>query len=300
MSDMITVSDLGGGPGAFPPPELSVWVQGVGVVAPGLADAAQAAAVLRGQTPYAAAPSALPPPELLPPAERRRASRIVKATLAAGLQACRDAGVDPASLANVFAASGGDGHNCHALCELLASDDRQISPTRFHNSVHNAASGYWSIATGATPAGQVLGAYDASFAAGLLEAMTQVVTNGQPVLLVVGDSEYPEPLHAKRPIQDTSAIALVLAPQPGPRALAELCLPTRAALAEGRPDTVEKVAGPAGSALDAAVLAMPPMRGLPLLAAIWAAPGTPRHVALSYLPPQVLRVQVHSRAVAAP
>ena len=56
---------------------------------------------------------------------------------------------DAATLATVFSASGADGHNCHALCEQLATDDRQLSPTRFHNSVHNAAAGYWSVATGA-------------------------------------------------------------------------------------------------------------------------------------------------------
>mgnify|MGYP002075717815 CR=1 FL=1 len=33
---------------------------------------------------------------------------------------------------------------------VFASDDRLISPTRFHNSVHNAPSGYWSIAARST------------------------------------------------------------------------------------------------------------------------------------------------------
>ncbi|MFT4194473.1 beta-ketoacyl synthase chain length factor [Ottowia sp.] len=271
---------------------LRVWIEGVGIVAPGLNDWPSAAAVLRGEQPYAAAPTALPAPELLPPAERRRASRIVKATLAAGLQACRQAGRDPASLANVFASSGGDGHNCHALCELLATGDRQISPTRFHNSVHNAASGYWSIATGATPAAQVLGAYDASFGAGLLEAMTQVEAGGQPVLLVASDSEYPPPLHIKRPIQDTAALALVLAPAPGAGALAELRLSRRGALAEGAPTALHEVLSQADAELAASVTTMPPMRGLPLLAALLGTPGQGRTVAVEVLPPQVLRVDV--------
>lgn len=272
-------------------PYLSAWIEGIGIVAPGLAGWPQALAVLRGEQPYVAAPTALPAPELLPPAERRRASRIVKATLAAGLQACRAAGREPATLANVFAASGGDGHNCHEICEQLAGGDTQISPTRFHNSVHNAASGYWSIATGATPAAQVLGAYDASFGAGLLEAMAQVATSGAPVLLVAGDSEYPVPLHAKRPIQDTSAIALVLAPTPGPQALAELRLPCRGALADGTPDALDSIVANAGPDLAASALEMPPLRGLPLLAALL--PGAPRRIAIDHLPPQVLHIEVH-------
>ncbi|MGE5319608.1 MAG: hypothetical protein ACM3KD_05460, partial [Hyphomicrobiaceae bacterium] len=110
---------------------LSAWIEGIGLIAPGLPDWPTARAVLRGEQPYAAAPSVLPAPTLLPPAERRRASRVVKTALAVGLEAVAHAGADAAALATVFAASGADGHNCHALCEQLAGDDRQISPTRF-------------------------------------------------------------------------------------------------------------------------------------------------------------------------
>ena len=264
---------------------ITAWVDGIGLLAPGIGDWATGRALLRGDAPYTPAPTALPAPEVLPAAERRRASRIVKAALAVGLEACRAAGADPATLANVFASSGGDGHNGHELCELLAGDDRQISPTRFHNSVHNAASGYWSIATGATPAAQVLGAYDASVAAGLLEAITQVHASGAPVLLVAADSEYPEPLHAKRPIQDTSAFALLLAPAQGPRSLGRLLLARQGALRDTAGDLTDLP-----SALAALVDAMPPMRGLPLLAAL--AGGAARHVALPYWPPQWLWLDV--------
>jgi len=52
------------------------------------------------------------------------------------------AGVEPATLPSVFASSGGDGHNCHEICQALSLEERLISPTRFHNSVHNAAAGY--------------------------------------------------------------------------------------------------------------------------------------------------------------
>ncbi len=265
---------------------ITAWVDGIGLLAPGIGDWATGRALLRGDAPYTPAPTALPAPEVLPAAERRRASRIVKAALAVGLEACRAAGADPATLANVFASSGGDGHNGHELCELLAGDDRQISPTRFHNSVHNAASGYWSIATGATPAAQVLGAYDASFGAGLLEAMAQVELAGEAVLLVAGDSEYPPPLHAKRPILDTSALALVLTPARGANAIAELRLPRRGALGDGR------VTPLAAAEVNGAAHAMPPTRGLALLAAMLAAPDAPQAVDVDYLPPQVLRVTV--------
>ncbi|MDR2156127.1 MAG: beta-ketoacyl synthase chain length factor [Burkholderiaceae bacterium] len=271
---------------------LQAWVEGIGLLGPGLTDWPQARAVLTGQAPYTSAPTVLPAPERLPSAERRRASPIIKVTLAAGLQACRAAGREPSELTSVFASSGGDGNNCHQICALLAADERQISPTRFHNSVHNAACGYWSIATGATSAAQVLGAYDASFGAGLLEAMTQVAAGGEPVLLVAGDSGYPEPLHAKRPIADTGALALVLAPARTPASLALLRLPLHGALAEGVPSAL-----PAHlpEPLHRLVQTMPPMRGLALVAAL-AGVGQGRAalqtVAVEYLPPQVLQVQV--------
>jgi hypothetical protein len=164
----------------------------------------------------------LPPPAILPPAERRRASRVVRLTLAIGLEAAAHAGADVGTLATVFAASGADGHNCHALCEQLASDDRQISPTRFHNSVHNAAAGYWGIATGSMAPCQVLCAFDASFGAGLLDALGQVVVDQQPTLLIAYDSEYPEPLHSKRPVPDCAGVALLLTPAGSRRSLARI------------------------------------------------------------------------------
>ncbi|MDO5087410.1 MAG: beta-ketoacyl synthase chain length factor [Comamonadaceae bacterium] len=288
-------------------PALCAWVDGVGVLAPGIDGWPQARALLRGEQSWASAPTALPAPEGLAGAERRRASRIVKAALAAGLQACAQAGHDAAALPAVFASSGGDGHNCHALCEQLAMGDVQISPTRFHNSVHNAASGYWGIATGATPAAQVLAAHDASFAAGLLEALAQVSATGQPVLLLACDSEYPEPLHAKRPIADTAALALVLAPARSARSLAALRLPCHGALAEAPATALAALAPHADAALAQAMFTMPPLSGLPLLAALAVRPdlaasvpnvqGSPappagQTVALAYLPPQTLRLEV--------
>ena len=118
----------------------------------------------------------------------------------------------PTTLAAVFASSGGDGYNCHEICQALSLDERMISPTRFHNSVHNAAAGYWSIATRSKAASNAVCAFDWSFAAGLLEAVTQVVVDQTRVLLVAYDAPYPQPLFAKRPISEAFGVAFVLAP----------------------------------------------------------------------------------------
>ncbi len=261
-------------------PPLRAWIEGVGLLAPGLPDWPAARAVLRGEQPYAAAPSILPAPAILPPAERRRASRVVKLSLAVGLEAVAHAGADASKLATVFAASGADGHNCHALCEQLASDDRQISPTRFHNSVHNAAAGYWGIATGSMAPCQVLCAYDASLGAGLLDALAQVALERQPVLLIAYDSEYPEPLHAKRDTPDCGGVALLLSAERSAHTLAAIQVSPSA-----------DAAGPlADAGLEALRTAIPALRALPLLQRL--ANGEGGHVTLDYLPPMQLGVEV--------
>lgn len=157
--------------------------------------------------------------------------------------------------------------------------------------VHNAASGYWAIATGATPPAQVLGGYDASFAVGLFEAMVQVQTLNTPVLLVVIDSEYPQPLHAKRPIADTSGLALVLSPNKSERSLAQLVLDPKAYLADGAAPVQLQ---PGLEGLSAMSEQLPPWRGVPLLAALAdvEAGDSPVAVRLPWLPGQVLQLTV--------
>ena len=192
--------------------KLAADVEGIGLLGPGLDGWTGSVAILEGRSPYITQPTVLPVPDGLPPAERRRLGRVVKLALGVGLQATSRAGVDPVSLPSVFASSGGDGHNCHELCQALSLDERLISPTRFHNSVHNAAAGYWSIATGSTAASNALCAFDASFAAGLLEAVTQVAVDQTRVLLVAYDAQYPPPLFLKRPIPEAFGVAMVLRP----------------------------------------------------------------------------------------
>jgi hypothetical protein len=258
--------------------KLSAYVSGLGVLGPGLADWPQAAAVLSGRAAYRSAPTVLPMPPILAAAERRRVGRVVKLALGVALEATTHAGENPAQLASVFTSSGGDGHTCHELCHALSLAGREISPTRFANSVHNAAAGYWSIGTGATVESNVLCAFDASFCAGLLEAMTQVAVDESPVLLVAYDSEYPQPLHAKRPIPDAFGVAILLTPRQRTASLAKL----NAELCDAAADRFDD------AALEALRTSFPAARSLPLLRLL-ASQGQGSAI-LDYL--DVLRVQV--------
>jgi len=260
---------------------MRVFVEGVGLLGPGLAGWAASRPLLKGDLPYRHAPAIVAASELLPPVERRRIGVPVKLALAAGHEAVQNAGRDAAKTATVFASSGGDGDNVHQLCETLASREREVSPTRFHNSVHNAAAGYWSIATRCPEKSTSLCCLDASFAAGLLEAAAQVAIDGAPVALIAYDQPYPEPLAAVRSIGANFGVALVLGPEDrdGGCALevtyvAEWAAPT--AMAD--------------AALEALRGSVPAARSLPLLVAL--ARNVRADVILEYLDAAHLKIAV--------
>ena len=249
---------------------LVAWIEGIGVRGPGLDGWLATRDVLAGRAPYHVTPTTLVAPPLLPPAERRRVGKGVKVALDVGFQAVEHAGRDAATLASVFASSSGDGDNCDAICRALATD-RLISPTRFHNSVHNAPSGYWGIAAKSMAASTSLCAFDASFAAGLMDATTQLACGADAVLLVAYDAPYPEPLHTARPTPDAFAVALVLTREPNARSIARIEI-TRleSTLAHAGPQTRMDDA-----ALEACRASIPAARALPLLAAIACAAALP-------------------------
>ena len=199
--------------------------------------------------------------------------------LAIASEAVEHASVAAAQLRSVFTSSAGDGQNCHELCESLAEPAREISPTRFSNSVHNAAAGYWSIATGATLPSTVLCAFDGSFCAGLLEALVQVAVDEEPVLLVAYDTDYPPPMNAKRPVPDAFGAALVLTPRRGPDSLARL----EATLCKEPADRLEEP-------LEVLRRSNPAARSLPLLRQL--AIGRPARTVLEYLDGSSLAVDI--------
>jgi hypothetical protein len=99
-------------------------------------------------------------------------------------------------LASVFASTHGDLSITDYMCATLAEDPRAISPTKFHNSVHNAAAGYWTIGAGCMHAANAISGYDASFAEGLLDALTTLAAGAEAVLLVGYDTGSTGPLRS--------------------------------------------------------------------------------------------------------
>jgi hypothetical protein len=187
-------------------------IEGIGLWTPRMPGWGAARAVLRGEAQPAPVPAQRPAPALLPANERRRAPDTVAVSLEAASAACADAGRDPATLPSVFASTFGDQPITDYMCATLADDASLLSPTRFHNSVHNAAAGYWSIATGCLAPYTALSAGEFTFAAGLLEALVQCACDGAAVLFVAYDVASRGPLEQVTPSGGMLSAALVLGP----------------------------------------------------------------------------------------
>ncbi len=153
---------------------------------------------------------ARPSPQLLPANERRRAPETVAIALDVAMAACEAAGRDPATLPSVFASTHGELAITDYMCATLAHDPRALSPTRFHNSVHNAAAGYWTIGTGAMLPASAISAHEASFAQGLIDALAQLAQGREAVLLVAYDGQGTGPLAQVAPSEGLLGGALVL------------------------------------------------------------------------------------------
>jgi hypothetical protein len=245
------------------PGGVRVGVEAVEICGPGLENWESGRLVLAGDAPYCPASIVLPAPPQLSPAERRRAILTVRLALTVGTGAIARSDLDPTTLPAVFASSGADADTINSILLRLATPDRQVSPTQFHNSVHNAPSGYWGVAMHSREAVTSLSAYDASFAAGLLEAGVQAQAGKRPVLLIAYDVPYPEPLDSARRITSSFGTAFVLSASPSARALASLQI----SMTDGSMHEVTSCDDPA---LEALRRGNPAARCLPLLALLAA------------------------------
>lgn len=200
----------------------SAYIDGIALWAPALPGWETARAVFRGEAAAADPPHRRPTPELLPAAERRRASDSVALAIEVAAAAVAQAGRRRDELPSVFVSAHGDLAISDHMCAALREAQPQISPTRFHNSVHNAPAGYWTIAAGCMRASTSIAAYLRSFATGLLEALIQVESDGEAILLVGADICAIGPLASANFSRGLLGAALVLAPARGERSVAAL------------------------------------------------------------------------------
>lgn len=262
---------------------IEVAVRGIGFIAPGLVDWPAMQSLLAGAAAFAGGTLDPPAPDILPSAERRRASLSVRLAIAVAQQAVAQSGIDPATLASVFVSTDSDGDILHHICQALAGPHPEISPTRFHNSVHNATSGYWTIAVRSNAPANLVTGTDEVFGAGLLEAAVQANVESRNVLLVAYDVPMPPPLLALHPVAAAGGLALLLAPDDAARDVARLQL-------EVAPAATTTVSKMSERRLEALRLANPVGRAIPLLTPI--ARRESHSVVLDLNAENALRVQV--------
>jgi hypothetical protein len=262
---------------------LTCHIGGCTLIGPGFTSTADSWAVLRGEQPYTAGEAYAPPaPFSLSPNERRRAGMTVKLAVAAAEQALEAAGQAP-PLPSVFGTSNGDGAVVHAMLQAVAGENSFLSPTQFHNSVHNAAAAYWSISSTCRANSTSIGAYDDTFASAMLRGALEVAGTLQPLLVCVYDAPLPYPLAEVRATTMPLAAAAVLTPVPVATSQAKLTLrfaPGPAAMPEIAADPV----------LTDVILSNPAARALPLFAAV--ARRQDGRICLPYLEDAHLTIEV--------
>lgn len=230
----------------------TIYVEGLALWSGRLPGWDVARAVLRGEAEPPATPMKRPSPAVLAPTERRRAPDTVAIALEVAAAACASAGREPRELPSVFASTHGDLAISDYMCSTLASTPTLISPIRFHNSVHNAAAGYWTIGTGCTAAYTAVSAYEHTFGMAMLDAIAQTAADDTPVLVVAYDIEAPGPLGTVVESRTALGFALVVAPQESSRSRYALDWSVVPCGGRGAPDPTADALVP-GSPLGAAM-----------------------------------------------
>lgn len=183
-----------------------VYINTLSIAAPGLIGLEQALPILKGESQWQTSEFPKLAPQLLPANERRRMTNYIKLAI----HVADEANLPDKALAAVFASSNGDCYITDHICNTLTKTPKFISPTQFHNSVHNAPAGYWAIAAKSPAASTSISTGDSTFSSGLLEAVTQVLTQQHDVLFVGYDYPATAPLDKFVDVSEPFATAFIL------------------------------------------------------------------------------------------
>jgi len=154
-----------------------------------------------------------PAAKLLEGALRRRASPLTRMSVEVFEQAMRTSSFDPAEIPTIWATAHGEHDTAIKLLKMMRRGEGKLSPTHFHNSVHNTPSGYASISAGNCSASTTLTGGPELVASSLLEAFCRLEAGAGEIVVVLAD----EPLQAPfdRPdMQAPLALAFCLSSEP--------------------------------------------------------------------------------------
>lgn len=192
----------------------TLFLEKIEVLGPGLPNWTEGANTLREPASYVDAPLPQGEPEMLAPNELRRSTAAIRLALCVTEQLAKRSSLDVASLPSVFASSAGDLHVTDRVCTALGKPGVPVSPFHFHNIVHNASAGYWSIGAHACAGSTSLSAGETTFVAGLLEAACLAQAERMPVLFVCYEQPAPALIDRHLPIAAPFATAMTIHPEP--------------------------------------------------------------------------------------
>jgi 3-oxoacyl-(acyl-carrier-protein) synthase len=147
---------------------------------------------------------------------KRGTNRITRMLGEVVQHAAIDGGADLATVATVYASAWGEIDTMIALLAQIADGDVGLSPLRFKHSVHNAASGLVSIASGNRSFSTAIAAGERTVEQGMLEAWALLHDGTRDLILAVGDDRLPPPLDRYGRYRGFAA-ALCLTREPGER-----------------------------------------------------------------------------------
>lgn len=113
----------------------------------------------------------------------------------------------------VFSSAYGEGETLKVILDSICTPEMSVRPLRFQNSVHNAASGQWTIAAQIRNSVTSICCGDASVGAGLLKAIMQLQVEERSVGLVVYDVPLPFPLDTSHRLAMPAGVGLALSPK---------------------------------------------------------------------------------------
>lgn len=156
---------------------------------------------------------------IIPVSIRRRSSLATRLAINAAHDACIKAQVDRTTIPTLFSSVGGEMTITDQLCLELTNSDIRVSPTQFHNSVHNSAAAYWSIISQCQQASTAMAAGIQTAAMTLVEAWSQLNTRFKELLVVCYEEQWPDYIdqgNGQIPI----AYAIVFSSQPNHNTIA--------------------------------------------------------------------------------
>lgn len=171
--------------------------------APGISTAEEWQAWADGTQAIAATPDS-PPVDFIPAMQRRRLSRLSRLSLAAAYSCAGE----KHNLPTVFASRHGEIHRTFGLLSDLAQHE-PLSPMAFSLSVHNTASGLYSIATGNTAPSTAIAAGLDTLPMALIEAIGQLQRH-EEVMVVYAEEPLPDAYKAFTGNDNSALLGLAL------------------------------------------------------------------------------------------